>query len=155
MALASWNVVNDAFYNRFKENAGGRDKDSVATLANTFLIIGIASGALSAGPLARFGRWKGIMITNIFVFLGNGLSLIPTFFPEYFNVIYPARLVYGLAAGSFCVYCPKYINETAPIVVKGSFGAFTSVSFSIGRGAMYIIGASWTAVTPIDDMTNE
>ena len=82
LALASWNVVNDAYYKRYKEYAGDHNADSVATLANTFLIIGIASGALSAGPLARFGRWKGIMITNIFVFLGNGLSLIPTFIPE-------------------------------------------------------------------------
>ena len=82
MALASWNVVNDAYYRRYQSYAGGRDTDFVATMANTFLIIGIATGALSAGPLAQFGRWKGIMITNVFVFIGNGLSLIPTYIPE-------------------------------------------------------------------------
>ena len=82
LALASWNVVNDAYYKRYKDYAGNHTSDSVATLANTFLIVGIATGALSVGPLAKFGRWKGIMITNIFVFLGNGLSLIPTFIPS-------------------------------------------------------------------------
>ena len=63
-------------------------------------------------------------------------------------------MICGLAAGSFCVYCPKYINETAPIAVKGSFGALTSVSFTVGRGIMFILGASWTSILPVENMTN-
>jgi MFS family permease len=77
-------------------------------------------GSLFSGPFAKYGRWKCILLTNIFVIIGSVLSLMDNYI-----LLITGRLLYGVAAGSFSVFCPKYINETAPTSIKGSLGALS------------------------------
>ena len=42
------------------------------------------------------------------------------------------RFIYGLSAGSFGVFVLKYINETAPIEIKGSVGTSVELGITIG-----------------------
>ena len=61
----------------------GWDKDdnglSNQALAQSITTAGSAIGALLAGPLMGYGLWKCILISNIFVMVGAGLTLIPNF----------------------------------------------------------------------------
>jgi len=81
---------------------------------------GSAFGALFSGPVASIGRWKCLLFTNFFVIVGAGLCCI-----QNWECLIVGRFVYGLAAGSFSVFCPKYISETAPVEVRGPAGGMT------------------------------
>ena len=105
----------------------------MSTAATTACISGVAIGSLCAGPIAKLGRLRGILYTNIGVYIGIGLSIVPTFYTDLFYVLYIGRFILGFATGCFCIFCPKYINETSPLVIKGAMGAMTSVSFAFGR----------------------
>lgn len=86
----------------------------------TVCSIGAAISALFAGPLAKYGKWKMILFTNVFIFLGSAICLVPN---QY--AILVGRFISGLAGGSFSVFVPLYINETAPIELKGPLGVMT------------------------------
>lgn len=43
-----------------------------------------------------------------------------------------ARFIYGIAAGSFGVFVLKFIDETAPIEIKGSIGTVAELGMTCG-----------------------
>jgi MFS family permease len=51
--------------------------------------------------------------------------------------------IYGLAAGCYQVFCTMYINETAPMEVRGSAGALTQVSVTFGSLIPFAIAMIW------------
>jgi MFS family permease len=59
--------------------------------------------------------------------LANGLLTLGVTFTLFDDFVYLCigRFIYGLSVGTFSVFCPKYISETAPIEVKGPAGALT------------------------------
>lgn len=82
--------------------------------------LGSAFGAIFSGPVAKIGRMNSILLTNLVAVIGSGLVLIQN---EICLLI--GRFIYGLACGSFSVFVPLYINETAPIELKGPMGVMT------------------------------
>lgn len=92
-------------------------------------------GALFSGPVAKIGRWKCLLFTNFFVIIGSILALSPQLYIFYFG-----RFLYGLAAGCYAVFCPLYINETAPIEIKGSLGAITQLTVVFGLMIPFVLG---------------
>jgi len=117
-SIGSWNAANEPY-------AILNDWDHDALLRNNAIIqtatsIGSALGALGAGQIAHFGRWKCMMICNLFVILGCLLTFLPQF-----SVVIFGRVLYGMAAGGFSVFCSKYISETAPKEIRGSCGGLT------------------------------
>jgi MFS family permease len=96
---------------------------------------GSAVGAISAGPFAKYGRLNCIIATTVLVIVGASLTLVPNFVAFCFG-----RLLYGLAAGCYVVFCPKYIEETSPVEVKGPLGALTQVCICFGILFPFTIG---------------
>ena len=88
---------------------------------------GSAIGALFSGPVMKIGRWNCIMLTNILVLSGSALSVFQNMF-----CLYSGRFLFGMAAGAFTVFCPKYISEAAPIEVKGPAGALSQIFCTFG-----------------------
>ena len=80
---------------------------------------GSAIGALFSGPLASYGRWKCLIICNIIAIVGA----IMTLFFEIFPLLCTGRLLFGIAAGGYTVFCPKFISEVSPKEVSGPAGA--------------------------------
>lgn len=76
--------------------------------------LGSAIGAIIAGPFARIGKWRAIIISDVILSVGAAIALIKN---QY--VILVGRFIYGMACGLFSVFCPLFINETVPIEVKG------------------------------------
>jgi MFS family permease len=96
------------------------DSSTWATIITTVCSIGAAIGAISSGVLAKYGKWKCIILNNIVVCIGAGITLYDN---EY--VITVGRFIYGLSNGAFSVFVPLYINETAPVELKGPLGVMT------------------------------
>lgn len=96
-------------------NASNRE-----TILTAICTLGSAFGALFSGPFAKLGKLRCIFLTNFIVIVGCGLTLIQN---EY--IIMAGRFIYGISTGSFSVFVPLYINETAPIEIKGSVGVMT------------------------------
>lgn len=82
--------------------------------------MGSAVGAIFSGPIAQIGKWNALMLTNIVVCIGSGVVLI-----ENEWAIVAGRFIYGMASGSFSVFVPLFLNETAPIEIKGPIGVMT------------------------------
>jgi len=81
------------------------------------MTLGATVGALFGGPVLAIGRWNSILLSNILILLGSGLTLA-----ESFPVLLIGRFIYGLGAGSFNVFCPKMVGETTPNEIIGRAG---------------------------------
>ena len=46
-------------------------------------------------------------------------------FPKIDVMFKISRFIFGLGGGSYGVFCVKYLNEVAPIEIKGSLGGLT------------------------------
>lgn len=86
------------------------------------------------------------MLTNILVCVGAGLTLV-----KVFPVILVGRFIYGVAAGSFSVFVPKFsmiyklvnnsiVNETAPTELKGPLGTMTQLFITVGIMVSFFFG---------------
>lgn len=69
-----------------------------------------------------------IKAANILMVGGVVMCLFP--FNDYFFAI--ARLVWGLGAGSFTVFVPKYITEIAPVEMSGTLGGLSQFMCCLG-----------------------
>ena len=80
-----------------------------------------------------------MVFTGILVIVGSALCCFPSIEYAFLGGIF----VYGLAAGCYQVFCTKYINETAPLEVKGPAGALTQVSVTFGSLIPFAIAMVW------------
>ena len=97
--------------------------------------LGAAIGALCSGFIASIGRWNCLILANFVLVVGVLLTLISEF-----SVLCTGRFIYGLAIGSFNVFCPKYIAEVSPIEVKGPCGALSEISVAFGILVAFCVG---------------
>jgi MFS family permease len=67
----------------------------------TVYSIGAAIGAIFSGKFAKYGKLKCILLNNIIVSLGAGITLVPN---DY--VIAVGRFIYGISTGAFSVFVP-------------------------------------------------
>ena len=65
------------------------------------------------------------------------------------------RFIYGIASGSFGVFVLKYINETAPVEIKGSVGTSAELGMTFGQMATFVLSGVYTTSYPIQDMNEE
>ena len=88
-----------------------------AGLVQTLQVAGTAAGSLLCGFVTQYGRWTGIMLSNVLVIVGTALSLLS---PLWCYIL--GRIISGIAAGAFLVFCPIYITEVSPNSVRGQLG---------------------------------
>jgi MFS family permease len=114
--IGSWNTAQEAYGKR----AGWDEEEQVIYVltVQSVTTAGAAIGALFSGSIAFLGKWNCIMISNVILIIGVGLTLVPNFY-----VLCVGRGIYGMSVGAFSVFCPKYISETAPVEIKGPAGA--------------------------------
>ena len=79
---------------------------------------GAACGALLGARIANLGRRKALILTNLLVAIGCGVTLI-----KQMGAICAGRFVWGFSAGVFAVIVPMFINEVSPVSYSGSLGA--------------------------------
>jgi MFS family permease len=130
-ALGTWNTISLAYSKR-----EGWNEDPLKIMAiQTITVGGIAGGSLCSGSVAQIGRFKSMMLGNLLLVLGTLISLI-----DDFGALCIGRFIYGVGAGSFSIFCPLYLNETAPIEISGPVGAATEFGISFGLFLVFGLG---------------
>jgi MFS family permease len=69
-----------------------------------------------------------------------------TLFETSFTCLIIGRILYGIAAGSYSVFCPKYISETAPTEIKGPAGGLSQICITFGILVPFALGLTYTDV---------
>ena len=113
--------------------------------------LGSCCGSLGAARFSSFGRNQCLKYNNIFVIIGSLMSL----FPQNHLSFMVGRFIYGIASGSFGVFVLKYINETAPVEIKGSVGTSAELGMTFGSMATFVLSGVYTTSYPIHDMNEE
>ena len=96
---------------------------------STSYTIGETVGALLGSAFTRCRKWNMIMASNFCVFFGYVLcvTLIDGLF-----VAAVGRFIIGLAIGGYSTFCPKFVNESTPIELRGPTGVTSQVMVSVG-----------------------
>ena len=89
--------------------------------------VGVTIGALFSGAFTKYGKKRMILVLNIILLIAIGICMVNNIY-----VITFGRFFWGLAAGSFTVMCPKYLNEFVPIEKKGPYGALNQLMLTVG-----------------------
>lgn len=94
------------------------------------LTLGAAFGALFGGRLSdRYGRRHNIIMLAILFLIG---ALGNTFAPNIW-VMYPFRLILGLAVGGASATVPVFLAETAPKRIRGTIVAVDQLMIVVGQ----------------------
>ena len=131
--IGSWNAASGA-YGKHDGWTEEETNDKVM-IVQALTTAGAATGALFSGTFAFIGRWNCIMLANGLLTLGVAFTLM-----DDYVLLCIGRFIYGLSVGTFSVFCPKYISETAPIEVKGPAGALTQVCITFGILVAFSVG---------------
>ena len=89
--------------------------------------LGAMTGALFSGSFIKFGKLRGIVLLILILLLSIIICLTGNI-----KAIAVARFFWGLCAGSFSVYCPKYLADFLPIELRGSFGGINQLAITVG-----------------------
>lgn len=112
--------------------------------------MGAAVGSLFLGPFAKFGKKNGIHATNIILAVGCSLTLVKQVY-----VIFAGRFMFGLAAGTFSVFVPSFINELTPIELKGPLGSATQLLVNLGILMVNLIELPCSSKPPSEEDMKE
>ena len=88
---------------------------------------GAMVGALGSGSFAKYGKLKMILVLNAILVVSVGFCMI-----ENIYVIAVARFFWGMCAGSYSVFCPKYLSEFVPIEIRGTLGGIPQFMVCVG-----------------------
>lgn len=106
------------------------------------LTVGAAFGALFGGRLSdRYGRRHNIILLAILFFIG---AIGNTFAPNVW-VMYPFRLILGLAVGGASATVPVYLAETAPKRIRGTIVALDQLMIVTGQLLAFAMNAGINA----------
>ena len=136
-SVGSWNSTNGLY-----AEAVGWSKDEAVSrqaVIQTISSTGSAIGALFSGKLLRLGSLKCLIITNIVVIIGCALTVLD-FYVNTYVLLLLGRFLFGAAAGSFSVFCTKYISQTAPTKLRGPSGACCQCGLTFGILIPFSIG---------------
>ncbi|XCB29318.1 MFS transporter [Arcanobacterium hippocoleae] len=107
------------------------------------LTVGAAFGALFGGRLSdRFGRRHNIITLAILFFIG---ALGNTFAPNVW-IMYPFRLILGIAVGGASATVPVYLAETAPKRIRGTIVALDQLMIVTGQLLAFAMNAGINAL---------
>ena len=107
------------------------------------LLVGAAFGALISGRLSdKFGRKRIIIWLAIVFIIGTlGTTLAPNIW-----VMYPFRVILGLAVGGASGAVPVYLAETAPKRIRGTIVAVDQLMIVIGQLLAFSFNALINAI---------
>ena len=96
-----------------------------------------------SGLIMGLGRWKCIMLMNLIVIIGGLLTLV-----DNMTIFIIGRALYGIAAGGYSVFCPKFISEVTPSELKGPLGCLSQLGVCFGILVPNALGVIFEAPDP-------
>ena len=143
--------IKESFRDRDGKMLCAESTKTYFSIAVSMFLIGGLIGSLSGGVVAdKFGRKRGLLMTQVFSILGAILTGCCKVASSY-EMLLIGRLIIGLAAGLFTGLAPLYVAEISPISIRGAMGtvnqlAVTSgilTSMVLGLGSVLGGGDSW------------
>lgn len=120
--------INDTYYNRYNDSLSDSTIKSLWAFTVALFAVGGCIGGVSNGFFAdRYGRKMSLIYNNIIGIIGGLLMALSQPFKSY-EMIMIGRFVIGINCGLNSGLCPMYINELAPVKIRGSIG----VLFQLG-----------------------
>jgi MFS family permease len=148
--IGVFNSMQDDFIFVFGYSAKSKsEKDEILTTMTTITLVGMGIGALFSGPFMKFGKKNCILFANIFVIIGCSLCLI-----KRFEVVLAGRFLFGVAGGAFSVFVPSFINEVAPVELKGPIGSLTQILLNSGVMISNLLGIPFPSCESADSCKN-
>ena len=126
VGMASWSNTQDAWSRYFQWSPD--DATFWGDVLQSINIAGAAIGALSCSSLLNKSRLQVLLMLNLILCVGVGISLIGL----HIYIMAIGRFLWGIGYGAFSVLCAKFVNEITPIELLGPYGAMTSVSLTLG-----------------------
>ena len=125
IAIASWGNLLDTFavILEWTDRQKGLWNIGITTITN----LGAMCGALGSGSFAKYGKLRMIIVLNAVLLISVGACMV-----ENIYMIAVARFFWGLTAGSYSVFCPKYLSEFIPIEFRGTFGGIPQFMVCLG-----------------------
>lgn len=105
------------------------------SLVTTAYPLGAAFGSFTGGMIAALGRRNGLLITNVIVCIGTGITMIFSFY-----ALIIGRIIFGFGCGVYTVIVPLFISETSPPSVAGMMGAISQFNVTGGIMIAYFMG---------------
>ena len=105
------------------------------TLISNSSILGLFIGSVVASQIISIGRRKAILVMNVLIAIGTGISLILTI-----PTLVIGRLISGFAAGVLTICVNTCIYETVPLTMASTFGAHTSIAIDFAGLFCLLLG---------------
>ena len=109
------------------KNWTDEEKQTWNTAISSITILGAAVGALFSGSFTKYGKKRMIQVINVILLFSIGVCMINNIY-----VIAVGRFFWGLCAGSYSVFCPKYLSEFIPIELRGTYGGIPQFMVCFG-----------------------
>ena len=117
----------------------GVDDDDEWTTKNAIIssssVLGMSIGAFIAGSIVANGRRKFLIIFGIIGIIGTAITLITNLY-----IIVLGRFIHGLCTGVFMTGGPRFLDETVPSHLLGTFGTYTNVYANLGLLVVMSLG---------------
>ena len=113
---------------------GFSDQSRISSFINVVIPLGGAIGGISGGVLAGIGRRKAIIVLDVIIAIGVGISLIKSF-----PAILVGRFIFGIGGGALLVICPKFVNEICPMKIVGPVGSINQIQIVSGMLTVYLV----------------
>jgi len=134
------NETKSIYFKRYGVVISSYHQDILYSTAISVVALGGVLGGLSAAPLSnRVGRKTGLLLNNIPAVIGSVLMVISKPIAS-FEAFVVGRILIGFSAGFGATVGPLYINEIAPLRVRGSFGACFQLFVAIAVLLAQILG---------------
>lgn len=127
--IGEW--VNATYYKRHGEPATDTTIDFIVALIVSIFCVGGCLGALLTAFVAdRIGRKEGLMYNNIIVLIAAPMMASSKAASSY-ELLIAGRLLIGINAGLNAGLAPLYLNEIAPIRLRGALGTIYQLVITI------------------------
>ncbi|CAI2365526.1 unnamed protein product [Moneuplotes crassus] len=105
------------------------------SVVTTAVPAGAAIGSFTGGFFTPLGRRPAIMITNVIIVAGVGVTMIFNFY-----ALIIGRILFGYGIGVMTVLTPLFISETSPVEVAGPMGSLSQIMVTVGIMIAYMFG---------------
>lgn len=123
--------INQTYKQRHGEYASETQVDFIiAIIVSIFCIGGCVGALLTAFVADRIGRKEGLMYNNLIVLVASPLMASAKSMSSY-ELLILGRLLIGVNAGLNAGLAPLYLNEIAPVQLRGALGTIYQLVIAI------------------------